>query len=69
MCLFDWAVMLSGDLHDCHTFQSYVLQNLTALAVSDRIGLQGCHQLLTAVTAACRPAGRVACCASVMSEP
>lgn len=63
MCLFDWAVMLSGDLHDCHTFQSYVLQNLTALAVSDRIGLQG------AVTAACSPAGRVACCASVMSEP
>ena len=57
MCLFDWAVMLSGDLYDCHTFQSYVLQNLNALAVSDRIGLQGCHQLLTAVTAACSQTG------------
>ena len=69
MCLFDWAVMPSGDLHDCHTFQSSELKNLTALAVSDRIGLQGCHQLLTAVTATCRSAGRVACCASVLSEP
>ena len=57
MCLFDLAVMLSGDLYDCHTFQSYVLQNLTALAVSDRIGLQGCHQMLTAVTAACSQPG------------
>lgn len=58
MCLFDWAVMPSCDLHDCHTFQSYVLQNLTALAVSDRIGLQGC-----------RGVGMAACCASVLSEP
>ena len=57
MCLFDWAVMPSGDLHDCHTFQSSELKNLTALAVSDRIGLQGCHQQLPAVTAACSQTG------------
>lgn len=57
MCLFDRAVMPSGDLHDCHTFQSSELKNLTDLAVSDRIGLQGCHQLLPAVKAACSQPG------------
>ena len=47
MCLFDRAVMPSGDLYDCHTFQSSKLKNLTDLVVSD---LHWLSMLSSAVT-------------------
>ncbi len=56
MCLFDWAVMPSGDLHDGHTFQSYVLQNLTDVAVFDLHGLSMLSSAVTSCDSRLQPA-------------
>lgn len=57
MCLFDRAVMSSGDLHDCHTFQSSELKNLTALAVSDLHWLSMLSSAVSRCDSRLQPAG------------